>query len=145
SGQHAQGYADSREQEHGGDGRLDQVNDVHARMILKSIRGPPRSGLGFSMGWRKVGQVRDAAGRGTLQMNAARIRFALSVIALGAVAGTACGQAGDDPSPCASITDDKSRLQCYDAQEATRMRRRGAATASSVPVAPLAPPVVGPL
>jgi hypothetical protein len=69
-------------------------------------------------------------------MNAVRIRFALSVIALGAVTGTACGQAGDDPSPCASITDGKSRLQCYDAQEAMRMRGRGAAAASPVPAPP---------
>jgi hypothetical protein len=77
-------------------------------------------------------------------MNAARIRFALSVIALGAVTGTACGQAGDDPSPCASITADKSRLQCYDAQEATRVHRRGAATASPVPVPPPPPSAAAP-
>jgi hypothetical protein len=46
-------------------------------------------------------------------------------------------QAQDAPSPCASVTDDKSRLQCYDA-EATMKKGRPAASAAAPAPAPAA-------
>ena len=88
-----------------------------------------------------------------IQIRMALTRAALGVIALGTFAGTAWGQAADDPSPCASVTDNKSRLQCYDAQEAMKARRRGAgvtgssgpaSTPSPSPAAAAVPAVVPP-
>jgi hypothetical protein len=66
-------------------------------------------------------------------MQAIRIRRVLALCTLGAFAGMAWGQSADEPSPCASVTEDRSRLQCYDAQEAMKAQRRAAAVASPTP------------
>jgi hypothetical protein len=68
----------------------------------------------------------------------------LAVCALGTVAGTAWGQSADAPSPCASVTDDRSRLQCYDAQEAMKTRNRAPAAAAVPAPTPATAPTSAP-
>ncbi len=50
------------------------------------------------------------------------------IVALAALGGTALAQ----PNPCAAITDDKSRLQCYDAA-ATKQKAAGPSAAKEDP------------
>jgi hypothetical protein len=48
-------------------------------------------------------------------------------------------QSADAPSPCASVTDDKSRLQCYDAEAALRARNASRAPETTAPTPASAP------
>jgi hypothetical protein len=82
--------------------------------------------------------MKTVVGRG------ARIAFVLCGLA--GAAGFAQAESDDSPSPCASITDDKSRLQCYDAEQALRKSRnaRQGAPAQSPGSQPPAAPAAAP-
>jgi hypothetical protein len=71
--------------------------------------------------------------------------IAFAVCGLAGAAGVAQAQS-DSPSPCASITDDKSRLQCYDAEHALKKSQaaRSSTPASSPAAAPAASSVPAP-
>jgi hypothetical protein len=72
-------------------------------------------------------------------MKAITVRSFSVALGMMALAGAAYAQSDDVPSPCASVSDDKSRLQCYDAQEKLRKGRSQASSATE-PSSPPAQP-----
>lgn len=69
--------------------------------------------------------------------------IAFAVCGLVGAAGFAQAQS-DSPSPCASITDDKSRLQCYDAEHALKRSQAARPSTPGPAPQPSAAPVAAP-
>ena len=64
----------------------------------------------------------------------------VGLVLAGLATSMSLAQTAESPSPCASVTDDKSRLQCYDAEHAMRMRKGSVPSAAATAPAPAQAP-----